>query len=214
MLFSGTIKVMEPLANRPNWLDSIRKGTHACYFYTTDEEFFAIAAPYLTENLEQTSRERLLWILPPSYSFSRGREVLEKELGGCVEAHLKRRRLIILPWDRWYGLEVSTQELLKRAKLLLEETLTAGFESLKILTHSPHRSSSYWKDFFLYEEAFPKRFGRQPVVSLCAYSLIDCPAQAVSSVALNHSLCLIHRGSQWEWLENKQAKPVAFSDRL
>ncbi|MBI4223441.1 MAG: MEDS domain-containing protein, partial [Deltaproteobacteria bacterium] len=189
-----------------NWLDSIEKETHACFFYTTEEEFFAIAGPYLQTGLEKGGQERLLWILPPNYSFARGKEALETEWGSSVEAHLRRRRLILMPWDRWYGLEVSIQELLKRARQLLDETLAAGFQSLKILTHSPHRSSSYWKDFFIYEEAFPKRFGRRPVVSLCAYSLIDCPAQAVSSVALNHSFCLIHRGSEWEWLENKHPK--------
>lgn len=204
---------MNPAPQKPLWLDSVGPGTHACFFYTTEEEFFSIATPFLKEGLED-SREKLLWILPPNFSLAKARGFIEEMLAPSFDLLIKRRRLLLLPWDKWYGSELAIQTLLMRTQQMFKEALQMGFDGLRILTHSPHRSSSYWKDFFLYEESFPKRFGRKPVVSLCAYSLIDCPAQAISSIALNHSLCLIHQGSEWEWLVQKPPKSVAFSDSL
>ena len=204
---------MNPNPAKPHWLDSLDQGSHACFFYTTDDEFFAIALPFLKEGLEH-SRDRLLWILPPNVSFAKAKQGLSERLQNDLEPHLRRRRLIMIPWEKWYGTEQSIQNLLKRGQQFLKEANNDGFEGLRILSHSPHRTSSYWKDFFLYEESFPKRFKGKPFVSLCAYSLIDCPAQAISSIARNHSLCLIHRGSEWEWLLNKPFKPVAFPDQL
>jgi len=193
---------------RPNWLDSLAEANRACFFYTTEEEFFSIALPYLKECLEN-SRERFLWILPPQLVFSKAREELDKKIGSALDQHLRRRRFLIVPWDKWYGTERSIQDLLKKSDQILQEALHDGFEGLRILSHSPDRTSSYWKDFFSYEEASSRRFKNKPVISLCAYSLIDCPAQAISSIALNHSICMIHRGSEWEWLVNKQPSTLS-----
>lgn len=204
---------MEALSNRPSWLDSLGDGAHACFFYTTEEEFLSIVTPYLKDSLEN-SRDRLLWILPPTFSLAKAKEFLAETIVHPLDFLLKRRRLILLPWEKWYGSEMAIQALLNRTSELLKEAEQSGFDGLRVLTHSPDRSSSYWKDFFLYEESFPNRFRKKPVISLCAYSLIDCPAQAISSIALNHSLCLIHQGSEWEWLQNKNPKSVAFSNAL
>lgn len=197
------IPKMQPPLIKPGWLESLKKdGTHACFFYTTEEEFFSIATPFLKEGLEG-SRERCLWIIPPHISFVKAKADLNQKFEGSIEPLLRRRRLLLIPWDKWYGTELPIQDILKRSSRLLKETLNEGFEGLRILSHSPHRTSSYWKDFFLYEEALPKRLKEKPFVSLCAYSLMDCPAQAISSIALNHTLCLIHRGLEWEWLTHK-----------
>ncbi len=198
---------MDPNPSKPGWLESLNRGSHACFFYTAEEEFFEISVPYLKKGLDET-KERILWVLPPTLSFSKAKEDLMRQWNGRVEAYLKRRQLFLIAWERWYGTEQSTQDLVKRTQRLLQETLQEGFSGLRILTHSPHRTSSYWKDFFLYEEALPKRLKSQPFVSLSAYSLIDCPAHAISSIALNHSLCLIHRGAEWEWLTNKSSNQL------
>lgn len=198
---------------KPIWLDSVGPGTHACFFYTSEEEFGSIATPFLKEGLDN-SRERLVWILPPTFSLVKAKEFLAGAIAQPLDFLLKRRRLILLPWEKWYGSEIAIQALLNRTIALLKETQQNGLDGLRILTHSPHRSSPYWKDFFLYEGSFPNRFRRKPILSLCAYSLIDCPAQAISSIALNHSLCLIHQGNEWEWLQNKNLKSVAFSEAL
>lgn len=198
---------MDPNPAKPGWLESLNKESHACFFYTTDEEFLSIALPFLKEGLEE-SREKCLWILPPELSFDEARNLLSQKLGSMLEIYLKRRRLMMITWDKWYGTEQSIQGLLKRGEQVFKQCLGEGFEGLRVLSHSPHRTSSYWRDFFLYEEAIVKRFRNKPVVSLCAYSLIDCPAQAISSIAMNHAICLIHRGSQWEWLKNKPTRSV------
>lgn len=193
---------MDPYPGKPGWLESLNKGSHACFFYTTGEEFLAIASPYLHKGFEIT-KERCLWILPPG-------QALDRKLIDRFEIHLKRRQLMLIPWENWYGTERSIQDLLKRTQRHLKEALEEGWKGLRILSHSPHRTSPYWKDFFLYEEALPKRLRSLPFISLCAYSLIDCPAHAISSIALNHSLCLIHRGNEWEWLMNKPANQLHF----
>lgn len=179
------------------------RGTFGCYFYTTEEEFLSVAAGYIKEGLEN-SRDRLLWILPSHLSFAKAKEALSEALKKDLDHPLKRRKLMLVPWEKWYGTEQAPQELLKKSQQILAQALQEGFEGLRILSHSPHRTSDYWKDFFLHEETLPKRLKGRPVISLCAYSLIDCPAQAISSIALNHSLCLIHRGAEWEWLVNKE----------
>jgi len=193
---------MDPNPSRPNWLAPLTVGTHACFFYTTSEEFFSIAAPYLAEGFGSL-KERCLWILPPKLSFLKAKHDMQQYLSFDLDPLLKLRRFMMVPWEKWYGAEIAIQDLLRRGRHILKETLHDGFEGLRILGHSPDKSSAYWKDFLLYEETVGRSVRPKPFISLCGYSLIDCPAAAIPPIASNHSHCLIHHGSEWEWLTNK-----------
>ena len=192
---------MESSHYKSHWLAPLKSGTHACFFYTTHEEFFSIAVPFLQNSLT-TIKERTLWILPPRFSFQDAKEILLRHLSLNLDAMLRLRRLLILPWDKWYGAELSTQDLLKRKKQILKETQRAGYEGLRILSHSPSKDSNYWKDFLLHEEAVSKS-KLKGILYLCGYSLVDCPVPAISLIASNHTHCLIHHEQEWEWLLNQ-----------
>jgi len=107
---------------------------------------------------------------------------------------------MMIPWEKWYGTEVAIAELMKRSRHLLRETLKEGFEGLRILGHAPSRSSAYWKDFLVFEETIGRGVKSKPLLNFCGYSLMDCPAAAIPSIAENHTHCLIHHGDEWEWL--------------
>jgi len=117
------------------------------------------------------------------------------------------RRLILYPWNQWYGKEISTQKLLTLGRRIVKVTLKEGYESLRVLSHAPAKTSPYWKDFLSIRRLIAQKRGDNPFQTLCAYSLVDCPAAAISAVAENHNLCLIHHGSEWEWLSHTVSPP-------
>lgn len=190
---------METFEENPDWLRPLTEGTHACFFYTTPSEFFSIAAPYFHAAFT-SMKERTLWILPPHFTFQRAVAELQAFFNCDLETLMEMRRLVIIPWEKWYGTEISIRKMVQRHLKILKETLRDGFETLRVLSHSPAKSSPYWKDFLLYEESASRGAKTKPLISLCGYSLIDCPAAAISPIAANHSLCLIHHGEEWHWL--------------
>lgn len=206
---------MIPSSRKPEWLAPLIEGKHACFFYTTKEEFLDVAVHYLNESFSNPV-ERALWILPPNTSLLRAKEELETGIGISLKSLIRSRRLLMIPWDNWYGKEISIQELLKLGRRILKDTLKEGFSFLRILGSAPAKASPYWKEFLIYEETVARGLTKpKPFISLCAYSLMDTPTAAITSIASSHDLCLIHHGQDWEWLFNKEPikpiKPVAFS---
>lgn len=190
---------METSTGKPEWLCPLTVGSHACFFYTTEDDFFFITAPYLKEALTSL-RERTLWILPPHYSFSKAKADLQKFIPLDLNTLLEMRRLILVPWENWYGTEMPVRKLLMRHFRILKETLKEGFDTLRILSHAPAKESHYWREFLLYQESLSRSLKPKPFIFLCGYSLIDCPSAAISSIAANHNMCLVQHGSEWEWL--------------
>lgn len=197
------------------WLKFLQEGEPACCFYTTEEEFFSISLPFFQESLFEKNR-RSLWILPPPWSFSDALKATELRFGTSLKALIKKRQLLMIGWDQWYGTEAPLNGLLKKTASHLDEALQDGYEGLSLFSHSPARSSNYWKDFYLFEEAISRKFSKKQLLSVCAYSVIDCPTSAIPTIARNYSLCLIHRGTEWEWLSHpptaKQLpnKPISY----
>lgn len=189
---------------KPEWLAPLTEGKHACFFYTTKEEFLEVARFYLSESFSNLV-EKALWILPPNTSLLRAKEELEMEIGISLKSLIRSRRLLMIPWDNWYGKEVSIQELLSLGRRILKDTLREGFSCLRILGAAPAKASPYWKEFLIYEETVARGLTKpKPFISLCAYSLMDTPTVAITSIAASHDLCLIHHGQDWEWLFNKE----------
>lgn len=191
---------MRGVEQNSKWLNPLQDGSHACFFYTTEEEFAEITVPYVMESLN-SMKERFLWVLPPRFSLMWGKQWLEEKLGFDVDTWIRLKRLMIYPWEKWYGKEIPIQDLLHLGRCMMKKTVRAGFERIRILSHAPAKTSPYWKDFLTFESLLAKKNTKgKPFISLCAFSLIDCPVQAISSIAESHSLCLIHHGSEWEWL--------------
>lgn len=189
---------------KPEWLAPLIEGRHACFFYTTKEEFLEVALFYLNESLSNLL-ERALWILPPNTSLLRAKEELEDKIGTSLKPLIRSRRLLMIPWDNWYGREASIQEILSLGRRILKDTLREGFSRLRILGAAPAKASPYWKEFLIYEETVARGLTKpKPFISLCAYSLMDTPTAAITSIAASHDLCLIHHGQDWEWLFNKE----------
>lgn len=198
---------------KPEWLDSLEEGCHACFFYTTQDEFFEITAQYLEEGFS-LAKERVLWVLPPHLSIFIAKTRLEERMDKTLDAYIQMRRLILMPWENWYGKEISTQELLTLGRRILKITLKEGFEQLRILTHAPAKSSPYWKDFLALNEALSRKQNKGGYTIFCAYSLIDCPVVAIPLIAENHQLCLMHHGSDWEWFSESESPSISTSNRL
>lgn len=177
--------------NHPELLEGLRGGDRACFFYTTQDSFYAVAAPFLNRALKSV-KERALWVLPPGESFVSGKKELQRHIRRDLDVYLYMRRLMILPWDQWYGREISVRSLLQLGRRMLKETLDDGYFGLRFLGHAPAKSSPYWHDFMVYQEDLVKARPLASLISLTAYDLRNTHLRAVTPLAADHDYCLIH----------------------
>ena len=181
------------------WLRELEETRQGCFFYTTEEEFVSISRSYIQNGI-QNIKERILWVLPPHYSVKMAKGFLEAFYGEEVESFIRMKRLLLLTWNSWFGKNLDLKKVTRRSLQYALESYQAGFEGLRILSHAPSKYSEEWGSFLDYHKRLKTQKQRLPYISFTAYSLIDCPMTAISDIAEDHSLCLIHYGSEWEWL--------------
>lgn len=190
------------------WLSHLNPSERACFFYTTCEELLELVAQYFNDSFASET-DQAVWILPPGESRKSANRLLQEHSESDIDTRVGLKQLILIPWDEWFGQEVSTQSLLKLGRCMEKDALANGFERIRFLSHAPAKSSPYWKDFLAYEETVVKRRS-VPHLSLTAFSLRECPATAIAKIAAAYHCCFIHYGSDWEWIENKVIKSIAF----
>lgn len=209
---SVSLHDMRSLAETP-WIQELERTRHGCFFYTTEEEFVFISRDYIKEGI-QNIKERILWVLPPHYSIRMGMELLEEKFGSEVESWIRMKRLLILTWATWFGQTLEPRKVTQRSIKYTREAYQSGFEGLRILTHAPSKYSENWNNFLEYQTSLKHYSELPPYLSFTAYSLIDCPVSAIASIAIDHPLCLIHYGTEWEWLRTDSRTPLTFSPQL
>ena len=195
---------------RPIWLAALETGGHGCFFYTTPGELFEVAVPALKEGLTQT-RERCLWILPPKISIREAKEVLGNTLKADVTPWIQQQKLLLISRDDWYPsprLPFDAIGILRRGKLLLDETLKWGFDGLRIINHAISARSPHWEDFLYLEHQLDRKFRGKPVISLCGYSLKELPMESLDLVTSVHSFNLVRHASDWHLLPQQPALPT------
>ena len=98
--------------------------------------------------------------------------------------------------------------ILRRGKLLLDETLKWGFDGLRIINHAISARSPHWEDFLYLEHQLDRKFRGKPVISLCGYSLKELPMESLDLVTSVHSFNLVRHASDWHLLPQQPALPT------
>ena len=184
---------------RPTWLAALERGTHGCFFYTTTGEFLEIAVPVLKEGLVET-QERCLWIVPPRLSIRRAVDVLSESIKLDVQFYIDNKKLLLLPRENWFPdskIPFDGEAIIRRGKLLLEETYELGYEGLRIVNHSISSNSPHWKKYLSFMENLDKRLDDKPITFLCAFSVRETPVDDLGFIAQSHTFSLIRHADQW-----------------
>lgn len=187
---------------RPIWLAALESGIHGCFFYTTPNELLEIAIPILKEGLLQT-RERCLWILPPKISFREAKEALAQATKLDISLLTQQHKLVLIPRDFWYPdpkIPFDIDAIIKRGKLLMNETVQFGFEGLRIVGHALSSKSPHWEHFLELEERLGKKLNRKPITSIAAYSLRETPMEVLDIITSIHAFSLVRHSNNWHLL--------------
>ncbi len=182
-----------------DWVKSLITGCHGCFFYSAESEYFQVINEFLSPAFSAL-HEKVLWIVPPHMNLSHATQTLQHNLKSNLKEWQKEKRLVILPWERWFGHgdQFDLQALAKKGRYTLQETLKEGYQSLRILTHALPRRSPHWEQFLKLEEWMDKKLYNKPMLSLCGYRLLDCPTESIPDIANMHAVSLIRQGDQWQ----------------
>lgn len=189
-------------------IGSVPWGTHLCQFYQNREELKDILIPYLKAGLE--SNELCMWITPDHLEAKEAKEILKKAIPD-IDAYIRKKQIEIIPCNRWYlkGSAFDFQRVLNGLIEKVNESLTSGYEGLRLIENTCWLEKGNWKSFVNYEREVYSIINKYPIIALCTYSLDTCSPADILEIAANHQFVLVKKEGRWEKTENSGRKTPA-----
>ncbi|MGI6777910.1 MAG: MEDS domain-containing protein, partial [Acetivibrionales bacterium] len=167
-------------------IGNILWGTHIGQIYSTKEEYFAIAAPYIQRGL--MNNELCVWI----HGKDMGCEDVKDIIGGyCrdIDIYLESGQLRIIPYTEWYmtGNSFNEVRVNRQWNELVRHALDKGYDGLRAVADTSWLKKSYFRSFSHYEHSVNKTISELPFTVMCLYNTNKLDAPEVAEIIKNHS---------------------------
>ncbi|MFH1890347.1 MAG: MEDS domain-containing protein [Candidatus Kuenenbacteria bacterium] len=180
-------------------------GTHLCQFYKTKEDLVDILAPYFKAGLE--NNEFCIWVTSEALSEKETGEAMRKIMPD-FDQYLKKGQIEIVPYTQWYLKDgiFNLQRVFNAWINKLNQSLTKGYDGIRVAGNTAWLEQKDWADFIDYEEKVNKTIDQYQMIAICTYSLDKCGASEIIDVVNSHKSILVRREGKWECLENSERK--------
>jgi DNA-binding CsgD family transcriptional regulator len=180
-------------------------GTHACYFYETQQDLLSTVVPYFQAGLE--NKEFCLWVVSKSepLTIAEAKSAL-REATPDLDRHLAEGSIEIVDYDEWFypGGELNIYKVIGQFREKLNQALAKGYAGMRVNGSSAWLLPKHRGEFLEFEDELDRLIARQRMVVLCTFPLVSSGAADILDAARVHQLAIALRHGKWEILENPE----------
>ncbi len=165
----------------PKQINVLRRGDHIVMFFSSGDALLSAVLPFIKEGLARG--ERVLYIAEPD-----GREKclgnLKREFD--VGQHIESGRF------KFDGPETDIRELLRKTRLIIDDTLASGYTALRIAVevHAIYKNMSP-ADILRFEARLDEFYSQNQCIALCMFDARKFTPELLLSIFVSHPLIMI-----------------------
>lgn len=125
-----------------DFIGDVPWGTHIGQIYSSKDEIFDVAIPYIKEGL--LNNELCVWIYYQIMNYDEIKEKVKKYIAN-VDEFISSGKLMILPYTVWYLENSSFNEVRVNKKWLglIKRAINCGFDGLRAVADTSWQEKSY-----------------------------------------------------------------------
>lgn len=164
----------------PRKLEDLRQGDHIVLFYSSGDELLEAAMSFIKDGLERG--ERVVYIPEPG---SRG-QVLGKLKAINIEKYMEEGSF------KFSEPELDIREVLKKTRLLINESLSSGYTGLRIAidVYAVYKGMSP-EEVLRFEARLDEFYSKSGCIALCLFDTRKFTPELLLSVFVSHPVIMI-----------------------
>lgn len=184
-----------------DFIGDVPWGTHIGQIYSSKDEIFDVAIPYIKEGL--LNNELCVWIYYQIMNYDEIKEKVKKYIAN-VDEFISSGKLMILPYTVWYLENSSFNEVRVNKKWLglIKRAINCGFDGLRAVADTSWQEKSYFRDFGEYEENINSLISELPFIAMCLYDAAKVNISQCAEIIKNHSYVITKDDGELKVLKN------------
>ena len=179
-----------------DFVKSVPWGAHIGMFHRTSEDIRKIFTPYLVAGLE--ANEKCVWITT-AFSSEETLKLLAEHLPD-LNIYINKKQLMILSPEDIYlknGRLVEIDNIVEKWVNTYNETLSSGYEGLRIGADISWLERTDFERFIAYEKIVSQIVVENQIIAVCAYDTNICEISDIIAINNAYPCIIVEKDGRW-----------------
>jgi signal transduction histidine kinase len=164
-------------------------GTHMAHLYSSKEDYFRVAVPYVQKGL--LNNELCVWIFARNTDLDEVKNNISLHVRN-VDMYLEKGQLMIMPHTDWYlGKDGFNEARVNwQWNTLIRHALDEGYQGLRAVADACWVKRGFFRAFSRYEQNIDRIISDLPFIAVCLYDINNVNQAEIRDIVKSHTYVL------------------------